>query len=435
MRYPGNYDRLRANCKEEKLRRGRSAPGSNQQAEIRREETSFIKKHMGSQRTAEAKGRQQEALPRRAPAPAATTTCAGRSSSWPRSSAAASRCSRRTSSPIGYDGDTPLIRGHPRSASVAVSASASWGPNGAGKTTLLKVLAGQSRGRWAARSCSGHKAQLRVLRPGGRATCVTTRPRPTVDDPPRRTRRLDGPRDPAATWPSSSSAATTIDAVRRGPSRAANARGSRSRELVLTEPSPGLPSTSPPTTSIWPARTALEEMLSSFPGAHDVRQPRPRLPRRPGRHAHLRGRPGGTRTDLLAATTPPEYKLPPSTAEENERLEAAAKKAQGRARRGRQGQGRTAGPRSSPTKPAETLQARQEEEPLAASRRSRRAIIDARGRSASRADRGQAGHRGRCTRTPRPSRDTQMRLAEIRARPRGEELRVGAVDRVGPVLE
>ena len=137
VRYPGNYSRYLALKEERFLTQDRAY--QVQQDFIRKEE-SFIKKHMGSQRTAEAKGRQKKLSHvvrierphndvRRPNIRIAGVARGGET------------VLRTENLAAGYDGKALFENTNLRIARgqrIGVV-----GPNGMGKTTLLKVLAGQ----------------------------------------------------------------------------------------------------------------------------------------------------------------------------------------------------------------------------------------------------------------------------------------------------
>jgi ATP-binding cassette, subfamily F, member 3 len=253
-RYPGNYSRyvvLRRERYESELR-----AFEIQQDQVRKEE-SFIKKHMGSQRTSEAKGRQKrlsrlERLERPHDdirKPVIRMTQVPRSGEMVVSVEALE---------IGYAGK-PLHRGLElrigRGERIGLV-----GPNGAGKTTLLQVLAGR-RAPLAGTLERGHKAVCGYY------------DQETAD--------LDPEKTPLATLRAEHPAATDLELrshlalfLFRGEEVdlpvAGLSGGERARlclaRLVLREPT-WLALDEPTNHLDLAARTALEEMLAQYPGA------------------------------------------------------------------------------------------------------------------------------------------------------------------------
>ena len=136
-RYPGNYSKY-LDVKEERFLSNNRA--YQVQQEFIRKEESFIKKHMGSQRTAEAKGRQKKlshVVRLKQPYHDVRRPVIN----MPETSRGGEMVLRVEGLTGGYDGkalfesiDLRVGRGH----RIGVV-----GPNGMGKTTLLKILAGR----------------------------------------------------------------------------------------------------------------------------------------------------------------------------------------------------------------------------------------------------------------------------------------------------
>ena len=254
VRYPGNYTSYVARKGERYAEDLRA--WEQQQDEIRREEN-FIKKHMGSQRTGEAKGRRKKLsnvvrIERpyndvRRPVIRVAKVERGGEQVFETEGLA-----------IGH-GREPLIEDIGvrlgRGERVGIV-----GPNGAGKTTLLKVLAGRMPAM-SGRIVLGHKArcgyydqEVSGLREDGTPFTEIRRDHPQMTDLEIRShlaRFLFRGNE--------------VDLTVSGLSGGERARLSLAR-LVLTEPS-WLALDEPTNHLDLPARTALEEMLSSFPGA------------------------------------------------------------------------------------------------------------------------------------------------------------------------
>jgi len=151
--YPGNYSKY-LGLKEERFEVAHRE--WKQQSELIRKEENFIKKHMGSQRTAEAKGRQKKLShivrleePHhdvRRPRLALKSVARGGEMVF-----------EGLDLTVGYD-DAPILTGVDvrlgRGDRLGIV-----GPNGAGKTTLLKVLAGLMQ-PMDGELRFGHKAQV-----------------------------------------------------------------------------------------------------------------------------------------------------------------------------------------------------------------------------------------------------------------------------------
>jgi ATP-binding cassette subfamily F protein 3 len=253
-RYPGNYSKyvvLRAERYEYEQR------AYEQQQDFIRKEEAFIKKHMGSQRTSEAKGRQKrlERLERlRAPRndvrkPRLAFGSVDRSGE---------RVLLAEALSIGFGGrallsglDLRIERGD-RIGLV--------GPNGAGKTTLLKTLAGRLP-PLGGKLELGHKALVGYFdQVGGELN---------KDSTPYETLRRDNPlatdqeiRDHLARF---LFRGEEVDAPIAGLSGGEKARISLAR-LVWQRPT-WLALDEPTNHLDLAARAALEEMLSAFPGA------------------------------------------------------------------------------------------------------------------------------------------------------------------------
>jgi ATP-binding cassette subfamily F protein 3 len=253
-RYPGNYSKyvvLRAERYEYEQR------AYEQQQDFIRKEEAFIKKHMGSQRTSEAKGRQKrlERLERlRAPRndvrkPRLAFGSVDRSGE---------RVLLAEALSIGFGGrallsglDLRIERGD-RIGLV--------GPNGAGKTTLLKTLAGRLP-PLGGKLELGHKALVGYFdQVGGELN---------KDSTPYETLRRDNPlatdqeiRDHLARF---LFRGEEVEALIAGLSGGEKARISLAR-LVWQRPT-WLALDEPTNHLDLAARAALEEMLSAFPGA------------------------------------------------------------------------------------------------------------------------------------------------------------------------
>ena len=252
-RYPGNYSRY-VELKEERYRSALRA-WEQQQDEVRREEA-FIKKHMGSQRTSEAKGRRKrlqslERLERpyndvRKPRIRVAQAERGGEQVLVAEGLA-----------VGYG--TPLLSGIElrigRGERIGLI-----GPNGAGKTTLLRVLAGVAQ-PLAGTIARGYKAvcgyfdqDTHDLRDDGTPYEELRRAHPQMADIEIRSHLalfLFRGGD--------------VDLPVRGLSGGERARLSLAK-LVLTRPS--WMALDEPTNHLDLAgRTALEEMLSEFPGS------------------------------------------------------------------------------------------------------------------------------------------------------------------------
>jgi ATP-binding cassette, subfamily F, member 3 len=253
-RYPGNYTRYVA------LRRERHASelrAYEVQQDFLRKEESFIRKHMGSQRTAEAKGRQKklEHVVRlekphddvRKPVIRIPDVARG-----------GEMVLHAEGLAIGFQ-DRVLHRGIDlrigRGERIGLV-----GPNGAGKTTLLQVLAGRRaplagelrRGHGAV--CGYYDQETADLDPEGTPLSLMRKDRPLATEQELRSHlamflfRGEEVDLPVASLSGGERARLTL------------------ARLVLTAPS-WLALDEPTNHLDLAARTALEEMLSGFPGA------------------------------------------------------------------------------------------------------------------------------------------------------------------------
>jgi len=137
-RYPGNYPTY-LQLKEERYEADLKA--FKDQREVIRKEDAFIKKHMGSQRTGEAKGRRKR-LKRVVRLQEPHLDVRRPSIKLPVLEAGAAQVFEVEDMAVGYDG-IPLVDG----ITLAVTRGERVGivgPNGSGKTTLLRVLAGRA---------------------------------------------------------------------------------------------------------------------------------------------------------------------------------------------------------------------------------------------------------------------------------------------------
>ena len=254
IRYPGNYSRY-VTLKQERYDSALRA-WEIQSAEIRREEN-FIKKHMGSQRTAEAKGRRkrlQNVVRLEQPyddvrKPLIKVQEVGRGGQ--EVLAAENLC-------VGY-GDVRILD----SVNIRIGRGERIGivgPNGAGKTTLLRVLAGRAepqsglleRGYKAV--CGYYDQETSDLRDENTVYMEIRRDHPQMTDLEIRSHLAQF-----------LFRGNDIDLQVSGLSGGERARLSFAR-LVLSGPS-WLAIDEPTNHLDLAGRTALEEMLSAFPGA------------------------------------------------------------------------------------------------------------------------------------------------------------------------
>ena len=151
--YPGNYSKYLA-LKEERFEV--QFREWKQQSEHIRKEENFIKKHMGSQRTAEAKGRQKK-LSHIVRVPEPHHDVRRPRLKLKEVARGGEMVLEGLDLSVGY-GDVPLLQGVDvrlgRGDRLGIV-----GPNGAGKTTLLKVLAGMMQ-PLEGELRFGHKAQV-----------------------------------------------------------------------------------------------------------------------------------------------------------------------------------------------------------------------------------------------------------------------------------
>ena len=253
-RYPGNYSKY-VDLKQERFQAEHKA-WENQQELIRKEQA-FIKKHMGSQRTSEAKGRQKKLRNlERVDRPYDDIRRPRlRFKQVPRSGESVLKGEELA---IGF-GDTRLhedlemrINRGDRIGLV--------GPNGAGKTTFMKALAGRTEVLAGALEyghnarCGYYDQETSDLDPGSTPYETIRREHPTLTDEQIRSHlalflfRGDEVEKPIS-----------------GLSGGERARVALAR-LVLTEPS-WLALDEPTNHLDLAARTALEEMLASYPGS------------------------------------------------------------------------------------------------------------------------------------------------------------------------
>ncbi len=254
VRYPGNYSAYVAR-KEERYDTEFKA-WQAQQDVIRREEN-FIKKHMGSQRTAEAKGRRKKL--------SNVTRLHRPYNDVRRPNIKLARVERGGEEVMhtedlafGY-GDKPLLE----NVNVRIGRGERIGivgPNGTGKTTLLKVLAGrlaplkgEIRSGYKA-VCGYYDQEISDLREDGTPYTEIRRDHPQMTDLEIRSHLANF-----------LFRGDEIDLAVKGLSGGERARLSLAR-LVLSGPS-WLALDEPTNHLDLPARTALEEMLSSFTGA------------------------------------------------------------------------------------------------------------------------------------------------------------------------
>jgi ATP-binding cassette subfamily F protein 3 len=252
-RYAGNYSRY-VEQKEERFQSDFRA-WELQQALIRREE-SFIKKHMGSQRTAEAKGRKKK-LSHLVRLERPYNDVRRPKIRIARVERGGEQVVETEGITLGY-GDLPILESIDlrigRGERIGII-----GPNGSGKTTLLKALAGHlqpkagrvNRGYKA--SCGYYDQEITDLREDGTPYSEIRRDHPLMSDLEIRSHlarflfRGD-----------------EVDYPVSGLSGGERARVALAR-LVLTAPS-WLALDEPTNHLDLPSRTALEEMLGEFPG-------------------------------------------------------------------------------------------------------------------------------------------------------------------------
>jgi len=253
-RYPGNYTHY-VRMKGERFASAERA-WELQQALIRREE-SFIKKHMGSQRTAEAKGRMKKLshIERLAHPYNDVRKPVIRFAKIERGGEQVVGTERLG---LGYDGQPVL-----ESVDLRIGRGERIGiigPNGSGKTSLLKVLAGRmqplsghiSRGYKAA--AGYYDQEITDLWEDGTPYTEIRRDHPLMSDLEIRSHLARFLFRGAE-----------VDLPVRGLSGGERARLALAR-LVLTGPS-WLALDEPTNHLDLPGRTALEEMLAGFPGA------------------------------------------------------------------------------------------------------------------------------------------------------------------------
>ena len=253
-RYPGNYTRyvtLRRERYDAELR-----AFEVQQDYLRKEET-FIKKHMGSQRTAEAKGRQKK-LEHIVRLHRPQDDVRKPSLKLDKVSRGGDMVLATEALAIGY-GEHVLHRGIElrvgRGERIGLV-----GPNGAGKTTLLQVLAGR-RAPLSGEIRRGHRAvcgyydqETADLDPSGTPLSLMRRDLPLATEGELRSHlarflfRGDDVELPVSSLSGGERARLTL------------------ARLVLTAPS-WLALDEPTNHLDLAARTALEEMLDQFPGA------------------------------------------------------------------------------------------------------------------------------------------------------------------------
>ncbi|MEZ5975649.1 MAG: ABC-F family ATP-binding cassette domain-containing protein [Planctomycetota bacterium] len=181
--YPGNYSKY-VTLREERFESEMRA--YNQQMEMIRKEEAFIKKHMGSQRTSEAKGRAKKLTHvERLEKPAHDVR---KPRIKPPEAARGGEKVLSTENLAGGYGDNRLFQGVNlrigRGQRIGIV-----GPNGAGKSTLLKILAGQLA-PLAGEVLRGHGEQVAYydqntshLRPDGTPASELFRHYPTLTDP------------------------------------------------------------------------------------------------------------------------------------------------------------------------------------------------------------------------------------------------------------
>jgi len=253
-RYPGNYSRYVA-LKEERYTGDRRA-WEQQQDVIRREE-GFIKKHMGSQRTAEAKGRRKK-LQNLVRFERPFNDVRRPTIRLPHLERGGEQVLDTDGLAVGYEGNSILKNVRlriGRGERIGVV-----GPNGGGKTTLLKVLAGHMP-QLAGEIRLGHKAtcgfydqETADLREDGTPYTEIRRDHPRMTDLEIRShlarflfrgKAID-------------LAVSSLSGGERARLALARLVLSGASWLALDEPTNHLD---------LPSRTALEEMLSEWPGA------------------------------------------------------------------------------------------------------------------------------------------------------------------------